>query len=96
MTSDTVAAIAALLTRAESAHAAYEATELNGVYDEAWPAWYADYAVRSGIGDVLGRSVTPDWLATILASAFDAFQTAEPRPGASWATFVALRIDAES
>lgn len=95
MTSDTVTAIAALLTRAEAAHAVYEATELNGVYDEAWPAWYADHAVRHGIGDLLGRDVTSDRLAPILASAFDDFRAIAPDPGASWATFVAGRIVAE-
>lgn len=95
MTSDTVTAIAAILTRAESAHAAYEATELNGVYDQAWPAWYAGYAVRHGIGDVLGRVVAPDWLAPVLASAFDDFRTTTPSPDVSWATYVARRVVAE-
>ena len=92
MNSDTVAAIAALLIRAESAHAAYEATALNGVYDEAWPAWYADYAVQQGIGELLGQDVTPERLATVLATAFDDFRKAAPDPGASWATFVAHRV----
>lgn len=96
MTSDTVTAIAALLTRAEAAHAVYETTELRGVYDEAWPAWYADYAVRHGIGDLLGKVVTSDLLAPILASAFDDFRTTASSPDASWATFVAGRIAAAS
>ena len=30
-----------LLRGAAAAHGAYEADELGGVYDEAWPEWYA-------------------------------------------------------
>jgi hypothetical protein len=34
-------AILGLLTEAAAAHGAYEAEELDGVYDEGWPQWYA-------------------------------------------------------
>lgn len=95
MAADMVGTIAALLSRAESAHGDYEATELNGVYDEAWAEWYAAYAVQHGIGDVLGHSVTPERLGTLLASTFDDFRTAEGSPGEPWAIYVARRIAAE-
>ena len=43
-------AIDALLVRAAAAHGEFEETELQGVYDQAWPRWYATYAVEHGIG----------------------------------------------
>lgn len=96
MTPDTVQAIAALLTRAESAHGDYEATELNGIYDEAWADWYAAYAVQHGIGDLLGQPITSERLGKLLASAFDEFRSLEASPGEPWATFVARCIAAAS
>ena len=89
-------AIRALLGEAESAHGVYEATELNGVYDEAWPRWYAAYAVEHGIGSLLGRDVTVDELAGLLSSAWDAFREADPKPPEGWGAFTARRLAAES
>lgn len=34
-------AILELLTGAAAAHGIYEAEELDGIYDEGWPQWYA-------------------------------------------------------
>jgi hypothetical protein len=31
------------LKNAAGAHGVHEAEELGGVYDEAWPEWYADH-----------------------------------------------------
>src|SRR5687768_466429 len=65
---DRIDRVRALLIQAESAHAEYEATALQGVYDQEWPRWYAAYAVEHGIGAIVGRSVTTDRLAEFLAS----------------------------
>jgi hypothetical protein len=46
-------AIAALLKETETAHGAYETNDLDGVYDEAWPAWYAAYLLGHGLSDYL-------------------------------------------
>jgi hypothetical protein len=46
-------AVAALLREAETAHGAYETNDLAGVYDEAWPAWYAAYLLEQGLSDHL-------------------------------------------
>jgi hypothetical protein len=46
-------AVAALLRAAETAHGAYETNEVAGVYDEAWPAWYAAYLLEHGLNDQL-------------------------------------------
>lgn len=36
-----------VLVKAATAHGVHEAEELGGVYDEAWPAWYAAHITRS-------------------------------------------------
>jgi hypothetical protein len=46
-------ALAALLEEAKTAHVAYETDMLGGVYDEAWPTWYAAYLLDHGLADHL-------------------------------------------
>jgi hypothetical protein len=46
-------AVAALLREAEMAHGAYETNDLGGVYDDAWPAWYAACLLQHGLSDHL-------------------------------------------
>jgi hypothetical protein len=92
---DRIEAVNALLLQAEAAHGAYEMTELNGVYDQEWPRWYAAYAVDHGIGELVGRDVTTDQLSQFLAGTFGDFQRAEPKPGEPWAAYIARRITAE-
>jgi hypothetical protein len=91
-----VDAVAALLSQAEQAHGTYEATELNGVYDQGWPTWYAAYAVEHGIGELVGRDLPADQLSGILASTFDEFKQADPGPTEPWAAWTARRIAAGS
>ena len=50
-----IRAIEELLAQIEAAHGAYEATDLNGVYDEQWPAWYAAYMLAEQSGTELPR-----------------------------------------
>ena len=88
-------ALASLLTEAEAAHGVYETTELDGVYDQAWPSWYAAYAVEHGIGDVLGQAVTTDQLAEFLATSFTDFKENEPKPSEAWAGYTARRLTTE-
>ena len=95
MMADRIAALEALLAEAEAAHGVYETTELNGVYDQDWPRWYAGYAVEHGIGALLGRPVTPDELAQFLTSGWDDLQQADPRPTDPWNTHVARRLASE-
>jgi hypothetical protein len=89
-----VAEIEALLVRAEQAHGVFESTELGGVYDQAWPRWYAVYAVEHGIGALVGRAVTIDELAGFLASTNAEFEATDPKPDGSWAAYTARRISA--
>ena len=46
-------AVAALLMQTEKAHGAYETNVLGGVFDEAWPTWYATYLLDHGLSDHL-------------------------------------------
>ena len=92
---DRAAAIEALLVRAKEAHGVFESTELQGVYDQGWPRWYAVYAVEHGIGALVGRAVTVDGLAGSLASCNAEFEALEPKPSETWAAYTARRISAD-
>ncbi len=95
MAADRIEAIQALLVEAEQAHGVYEGTELNGVYDQEWPRWYAAYAVEHGIGALVDRDVTTEQLAAFLASSYAELEQADPKPAEPWATYTARRIAAE-
>lgn len=95
MTADSTDAIQALLVEAERAHGVYEATELNGVYDQDWPRWYAVYAVEHGIGALLDADVTAHRLASILSDANADFERLDPRPSEPWSAYTARRIATE-
>jgi hypothetical protein len=92
---DRIEALAALLTESEAAHGVYETAELNGVYDQAWPSWYAAYAIDHGIGALVGHPIAADKLAEFLASTFADFKEIEPNPSEGWAAYAARRIMAE-
>jgi hypothetical protein len=87
--------IEALLLQAQQAHGRYEATELNGVYDQEWPEWYAAYALEHKLGSLLGHDVRVDALAEFLASSYADFEQADPKPSDSWAGYIARRMVAE-
>ncbi len=95
MAADRTEAINALLVEAEQAHGVYESAELNGVYDKDWPRWYAAYAVEHGISDLAEHDITTEELAAFLASSYDEFQQADPKPAEPWAVYIARRIAAE-
>lgn len=95
MEADRVEAVSALLVRAQEAHGTFEATELNGVYDQDWPRWYAGYAVEHGIGALLGHDVTADELGQLLATSYADFEALNPKPNEPWAAYIARRIAAD-
>jgi hypothetical protein len=88
-------AVTTLLVQAEAAHGVYETTELNGVYDREWARWYAAYAVDHGLGAIVGRDITTDRMADLLATSFAEFQRADPKPVEPWSAYAARRIVAE-
>lgn len=92
---DHVGALEALLTETGRAHGVYEAAELQGVYDQEWPRWYAGYAGEHGLAALVGHPVTVDDLAAFLSSTNAEFERIEPKPTESWAAYTARRIAAE-
>ena len=82
--------ITALLDLAGQAHHHYEQTVLNGVYDQDWPDWYADYALIHGLGNQLQRSPTAAELSQFLKSEYEAFKVSHPQE--SWATHTARQL----
>jgi len=94
MENDRIAGVEAILAQTEAAHGAYEAAELHGVYDQAWATWYAAYAVDQGIGDALGRPISPADLAAFFVRSW-ADRTATDRDSPdSWAAWTARRLAA--
>ena len=92
---DDQGAVDALLVETAEAHGVFEETELNGIYDQDWPTWYAAYAVEHGIGALIGHEITADQLAQFLATSNVEFEQTDPRPDEPWATYTARRITAE-
>ncbi|MGI8657799.1 MAG: hypothetical protein ACR2K4_03380 [Candidatus Limnocylindria bacterium] len=84
--------LTALLNEAQRAHGTYEATELNGVFDQEWPQWYAAYAVEHGLGEILGHDVTADAAGAFLTRAYAEYEQTDPKPEASWAEVLAPRM----
>jgi hypothetical protein len=95
MAADRIAEIAALLAEAQEAHHVFETTELHGVFDAAWPRWYAAYAIDHGIGPLLGRAITIEALARFLGDSNVELAQLDPAPGESWAAFTARRLTEE-
>jgi hypothetical protein len=94
-TADQIDAIRALLEETKIAHGVFETTELDGVYDAAWPMWYATYAMDHGIGDLIGHPVSTSSLAELLETAFKDFEESDPARAESWAVYLARRIATE-
>jgi hypothetical protein len=94
MQQDPQKAIAALLSQTGSAHGVYEERELNGVYDQNWPDWYAAYLLQHGIGDLLNASITVESLSRLLKQ-YDQDYKRE-RPSVGWPDFYAQRLLAQT
>jgi hypothetical protein len=95
MTPDRIAALEALLVETQAAHGVYEASELAGVYDEAWPHWYAEYAIDHGIAKLIGRAITTDELAGLVAGWWAEDQDAGAGAQGPWAAATARRLATE-
>ena len=82
MPDDHTTAVEALLVQTARAHGVFEGSELGGVYDQAWPRWYATYAVEHGMGALVGGGITIDRLAEFLAGSNVEFEKTAPEPRA--------------
>ena len=89
---DQVAAIETLLEQAKAAHFEYERDELNGVYDEGWPGWYAGYAVDHGLPAVLGRDVRAVEVLQFFVESYDEFKASGADGAESWSAYTARRM----
>jgi hypothetical protein len=83
-------AVARLLSAAGSAHGVYEETELNGVYDQNWPIWYATYLLQHGLGDLLGAAIGAEELGGLLKQYDQDYQ--RERPAMGWPDFYAQQL----
>ncbi len=92
MEADRTEALSSLLAQTKEAHGVFEATELNGVYDQEWAQWYAGYAVEHGIGATLGHDIATEQLSQFLASSYADFERMDPKPTEPWAAYTARRI----
>jgi hypothetical protein len=82
--------VANLLDRAQAAHGTYEEGELNGVYDQDWPAWYAPYLVEQGIRGLLGQAITVEQLARLLKQYDEEYRAQQRQEG--WPDYYAAQL----
>ncbi|MBE7555460.1 MAG: hypothetical protein HS126_30790 [Anaerolineales bacterium] len=92
MSANNITQIAMLLSQAGSAHHHFEQTALKGVYDQEWPAWYADYAIQHSLGELLPTPVTVEQLGRFLAENYEVYQQENSKLG--WADYTAQQIAA--
>ncbi len=79
-----------LLQRAGAAHGEYETTILNGVYDENWPQWYAQWAIEHGLNDLLFQPFEVQKFSQVLFEINEAHKASDQRYG--WAEFTARSL----
>ena len=82
--------IADLLSRAGGAHHIFEQTELKGVYDTEWPAWYADWCVAHGLNRLLKTQRSSAELARLLNDINE--QRKQSSTDLDWAAFTAQEL----
>jgi hypothetical protein len=82
--------LASLLDKTQAAHGTYEERELNGVYDQDWPAWYAVYLVEHGIGGLLGQTITAEQLARLLKQYDEDYRAQQHQEG--WPDYYAAQL----
>ncbi len=82
--------LAALLTQAGNAHHTYEQTILEGKYDEDWAAWYADYVIQQGLGNVLNQPVTKEQVSQFLSKSYQVYQ--QENSTQNWADYTAEQM----
>jgi hypothetical protein len=90
MNANAVTQIARLLSQAGSAHHHYEQTILKGVYDQAWPEWYANYIIEHGLPSLLTQSVTAGQISRFLAESYEIYQQENSKQ--DWADYTAQQL----
>ena len=90
MEEQTTQRVRALLAEAGNAHRDFEQSELKGVRDQDWPAWYARYLLAHGLHSLIGRDIGEDELANLLKACDLAYLRDQPQK--SWQDYYAQRI----
>jgi hypothetical protein len=92
VTQEIITKIANLLSQAGSAHHHFEQTVLKGIYDQEWPAWYADHVIQHGLGELLPGPVTVEQLSRFLSENYEVYKRENSKLG--WADYTAQQIAA--
>ncbi|HLD94720.1 MAG TPA: hypothetical protein VI703_11020 [Anaerolineales bacterium] len=82
--------LSALLQQAKAAHTQFEKIELDGQFDEQWPAWYADYLVTGGLPSLLGKEPDIDQLANRISEISQRHKA--ERTAENWADYIAREL----
>jgi hypothetical protein len=61
-----------------------------GVYDQDWPAWYAEYLVAHRIGGLLGQAITTEQLARLLKQYDEDYRAQQRQEG--WPDYYAAQL----
>jgi hypothetical protein len=86
----TIHQIESLLIQAEQAHGQYEQTILNGIYDQDWAIWYANYVIDQGIDKVLNRSFSGERLSQFLSQSYEQYKAEQSQK--TWAACSAQKL----
>ena len=82
--------IANLLSLASSAHHTYEKTILQGVYDQEWSVWYANFIIKHGLPGLLGRMPEASRLGQYLSEIYETYEQAGSTQ--HWTDYTARKI----
>ncbi len=82
--------VESLLIQAEQAHGHYEQTVLNGVYDQDWAIWYANYAIDQGMEKVLNRSFLGERLSQFLSQSYEQYKAEKSQK--TWAAYTSQKL----
>ena len=79
-----------LLIQTEQAHGQYEQTILNGIYDQNWAVWYANYAIEQGIEKAPNRSFSREQLSQFLSQSYEQYKAEKSQK--TWAAYTAQKL----
>jgi hypothetical protein len=82
--------VESLLIQAEQAHGQYEQTVLNGVYDQDWSIWYANYVIDQGMKKVLEMSFSGEQLSQFLSQNYEQYKAEQSQK--TWAAYTAQKL----
>ena len=87
-------ALITLLKKAGRAHHKYEIRQLEGVTNQAWPVWYADFLIDNGVAELLTSSPNTNQLSKQLKDLDTDYSAlpAEDQEAIDWPSYYAPRL----